>query len=250
MDKDLEKVKQAKKSFEHVLGKNKYTEIIKDDKHLSVILNMLDGDYGRILDIGTGTGYLAFPLAEKFPQATVTGIDIAEKIIDQNVKVAEEKGISNLSFYSFDGLHYSFPKESYDLIVTRYAFHHFPNVSHSIQQMRELLVKGGKVFVSDPVRNKNDKDGIIDEFMRIKKDGHIQFYSLDELEELFVDNDFVKEKQEITSMKFPFAPKQEYIDLYDKTTAKDRALYDMKNESGVIWVQHIDVGNTIFVKRC
>lgn len=249
MDKNLENVKQAKESFEHVLGKNKYTNIIKDDKHLSVILNMLDGDYGKILDIGTGTGYLAFPLSEKFPQATVVGLDIVEKIMLQNTKVVEEKGISNLLFQAFDGLNYPFPQKSFDLIVTRYAFHHFPNVVHFIQQMKELLAEGGKVFISDPVRNPKDKDGIIDEFMRIKKDGHIQFYALDDLEELFVKNGFVKEKQVITNMKFPFVAKQEYIEMYDRAADRDRALYDMKNESGVIWVQHIDVGNTVFTKK-
>lgn len=207
------------------------------------------GNYRKILDIGTGTGYLAFPLAEEFPAASICGIDIAETIIEKNKEVVTEKGISNLVFQAFDGLRYPFDDDSFDLIVTRYAFHHFPNITDAIQQMNKLLVKGGKVLISDPMRNEKDANGIIDAFMRVKKDGHIQFYAADELDALFANNGFTKENQVITNMKFPFAPMAEYIEVYDKTTDDDRMLYDMKNENGVVWINHISVGNTIFVKQ-
>lgn len=111
------------------------------------------------------------------------------------------------------------------------------------------MVKGGKVLVSDPMRNGKDDKGIIDGFMRVKKDGHIKFYSLDELDSLFINNGFVKEKQIITTMKFPFAKQAEYIELYDKETNEDKALYEITNNNGVVWVNHIDVGNTVFVKE-
>jgi len=123
---------------------------------------------------GTGTGYLAFPLAEKFQTSSVCGI-----------------------------------------------------------------------LISDPMRNEIDNNGIIDKFMRIKKDGHIRFYSLNELEKLFTDNGFAKENQVITDMKFPFAKQIEYIELYDQTTDKEKLLYDITNDNGVIWVKHINVGNII-----
>lgn len=146
-------------------------------------------------------------------------------------------------------MRYPFEEESFELIVSRYAFHHFPNVTDSIQQMHKILAKGGKVLISDPMRKEEDKGRVIDDFMRVKKDGHIQFYSPRELEELFVCNGFKKEKQVITEMQFPFAQKGEYIEVYDKTTMEDRDLYNIVNENGIVWVKHIHVGNTIFVKQ-
>lgn len=250
MNTDAENVKQAKESFNSILDNKKYAGIIKDDKHLSLLLNLVNGDkYNKILDIGTGTGYLAFPLAEQFPTANVCGIDIAEVIIEKNNVTVKERDIHNLSFQVFDGLNYPFSDEEIDLIVTRYAFHHFPDVVNAIQQMNRILIKGGKVLLSDPMRNEKDNNGVIDNFMRVKKDGHIHFYSSNELDELFINNGFIKEKQFITDMKFPFAKQVEYINLYDRTTDKEKLLYDITNDDGVIWIKHINVGNTIFVKQ-
>ena len=250
MNTNVENVKQAKESFNRVLDNKKYAGIIKDDAHLSLLLDLVSGGkYNKILDIGTGTGYLAFPLAEQFPTASVYGIDIADVIVEKNNATVKEKNIPNLSFQVFDGIKYPFSDESVDLIVTRYAFHHFPDVVNAIQQMNKILVKGGKVLVSDPMRNENDDNRVIDNFMRVKKDGHIQFYSSNELDKLFTENGFIKENQVITDMKFPFAKQVEYIELYDRTTDKEKALYDIANDNGVIWVKRIDVGNTIFVKQ-
>lgn len=249
MSNDVENIKQAQKSFNHMLDNKKYAEIIKDDKHLSLLLHLVNnGEYHKILDIGTGTGYLAFPLAEKFPTARIYGIDIAETIIEKNNIAAKEKGITNLTFEVFDGLRYPFSDEIFDLIVTRYAFHHFPNITKTICQMNRILVKGGKVLVSDPMRNEKDNNGLIDRFMRVKKDGHIQFYSSNELENLFLHNGFTKESQVITNMKFPFSRQTEYAKIYDEISTEDKELYDITNEDGIIWVNHIDVGNTIFIK--
>ncbi len=96
----------------------------------------------------------------------------------KNVKQAKEKGIHNLSFQVFDGLTYPFSDEYVDLIVTRYAFHHFPDVVNAVQQINRILVKGGKVLISDPMRNEKDDNGISQKnFLYIKNTSKgIDFY--------------------------------------------------------------------------
>lgn len=250
MDDAIENVKQAKASFERILDNRKYTEIIRDDRHLNVLLDMIQKKkHHRILDVGTGTGYLAFPLAKVYPDSIVYGLDIAGNIVAKNNELAKQYGINNIEFKTFDGINYPFEEETFDIIVTRFAFHHFPNIVDTIQQFKKMLVKGGTILISDPMKNELDKNEIIDDFMKIKKDGHIKFYSGSELDDLFESNGFVKEQQVITSMKFPFAKRDEYVEVYNKTTATERGFYDISNENGIVWIKQIAVGNTIFIKN-
>ena len=139
-------------------------------------------------------------------------------------------------------------RESFDLIVSRYAFHHFPNPGNAVEQIQRILLPGGKILISDPVRDMKDHRGVIDTFMRIKGDGHIHFYTEEELEKLFVKQGLQKKKQVFTNMTFPFAPGAAYTELYQKLTDKDRSLYDIVEENGIIRVGHITVGNTVFEK--
>lgn len=242
MDRESENVRQARESFERILRRQAYTEIIRDDEQRSLLLDMLrGGDYKKILDIGTGTGYLAFALAETYPRALVHGIDIVRGI-------AEGNRPSNLVFQTFDGLTYPFGENTFDLIVSRYAFHHFPNSKSAVEQMYRLLIPGGRVLISDPVRAAEDREEIMDRFMRIKKDGHIRFYAREELEELFAAAGFSVEKQIITHMAFPFAPRKEYEELYETLTDGDRCCYGITKENGTVWVRNMEVGNTVFIK--
>lgn len=57
----------------------------------------------RILDLGTGTGYLAFPIAEKFQEVEVIGLDIVEQELKKNRTKAESWGLQNLQFVNYDG---------------------------------------------------------------------------------------------------------------------------------------------------
>lgn len=181
-----DEVQKAKESFENVLLNEKYSKIIKDDGHLNLLLSMLPIEHGNtILDVGTGSGYLAFPLAQGNKGCQVIGLDIAEKVIKQNQIKAEENHIENIQFCSFDGIHYPFEKESVDVITTRYAFHHFPDVRKAVNQLAGLLRKNGKILISDPIRKLSDENRIIDQFMKIKGDGHIGFYTVEEIQELF-----------------------------------------------------------------
>lgn len=242
-------VKKAKQSFEKVLDNEKYANIIKDDRHLKVLLDMVsDKKWETILDIGTGTGYLAFPLARLNENAKVYGIDIAENIIEKNRNKAAEEGINNVEFLAFDGVDYPFEDDIFDLIVTRHAFHHFPQVGDVVKELSKRLKKGGNILIVDPMKKENDTSGIIDRFMDVKGNGHVEFYSKAKLESIFASCGFHVEKQVITKMTFPFPPKPEYAEIFESITEKEKSLYQIEMRDGIVWVRNIEVGNTLFVK--
>ena len=76
------------------------------------------------------TGYLSFPIAKNNPGCEVTGLDIVNAALDANRARAAAECIYNLSFVSYEGIDFPFEADSFDLVVTRYAMHHFPQRSY------------------------------------------------------------------------------------------------------------------------
>ena len=75
---------------------NFYNKQTQDEKHLKDILSTINVKPGmKILDIGCGSGYLTFPIAEINMNVHVMGLDIVADTLERNSKKAEEKGIRN-----------------------------------------------------------------------------------------------------------------------------------------------------------
>lgn len=244
-------IQQAKKSFDHVLENEIYAGIIRDDKHLALLMGMIDPlpNGASVLDLGTGNGYLAFPIAQLYPSATVTGLDIADTAISRNREMTASKGLRNLHFDAYDGLHFPYGGNAFDLVVTRHALHHFPLLDATLNALHAMLKPGGRVLVADPMGHSADQERFIDQLMAVKGDGHVRFYQKDELESIFSRHNFSIKKQIITTMRFPFPAKPAYLDLYVQSSDTVRQLYQLHEQDGVIRVGQIEVGNTLFIKQ-
>lgn len=165
-------------SFEESNFYNKQTQ---DEKHLNNILKTINIKPGiRILDLGCGSGYLTFPIAKRNENAYVVGLDIVTDTLERNTEKAQEMDIKNLEFISYDGITFPFEDNYFDLVVTRYALHHFPKIRKSIREVSRVLKSNGEFFISDPRPNDCDITRFVDDYMQLKKDGHIKFYTKDE----------------------------------------------------------------------
>lgn len=87
--------------------------------------------------------------------------------------------------------------------MTRYALHHFPDIEHSIGEMSRVLKEGGTLFISDPCPNECDTERFVDDYMRLKKDGHIRFYNEDEWKSLCGNHDLNYVDGFESSIRFP-----------------------------------------------
>lgn len=172
-------IAETRKGFEESFASGDfYNRQTQDAEHLDKILQFIKITGGmKILDLGCGSGYLSFPIAENNPDCEVIGLDIVSGALTVNCSKAEEKRVNNLSFVSYDGIHFPFEEEYFDLVVTRYSLHHFPDIGHSIGEVSRVLVSGGQLFISDPCPNDCDVERFVDDYMRLKKDGHIKFYT-------------------------------------------------------------------------
>lgn len=247
-----ESIEKTKKGFEESFRVGSYyNKQTKDDMHLEQILRCIQVESGmRILDLGTGSGYLAFPFAEKYKQVDVVGLDIVEKTLEENQRKAELAGIRNLHFVNYEGMDFPFDDNSFDIIITRYALHHFPSIEDTFREISRVLKKDGIFFLSDPTPNDNDSERFVDEYMQMKKDGHIKFYTKNEWKELgkLVDLMYIDDFD--TSIRFPRRKDtalefDDIINRHDKIVIKG---YEVEVIEDEIWITE-KVNNLLFKKN-
>ena len=108
------RIESAKKWFAKDLLDPRYDSLYADEMHLQSLIdkcNLLGGK--KYLDIGTGSGYVAFALARKNPKALITGIDIVEDSISRNARKAKDSGLQDrVKFISYPGTVLLFEKRS------------------------------------------------------------------------------------------------------------------------------------------
>lgn len=212
-----ESINKTRTWFENSFNEGDFYNLqTQDDFHLDKIIQSLDiKDECRILDLGTGSGYVAFTIANNMPESKVIGLDIVNETIDRNNLKAKEESLDNVNFISYSGMDFPFENNAFDVVVTRYALHHFPDISMTFGEISRVLKKGGQLFISDPTPNKDDDVGFVDKYMQVKPDGHIKFYREDEYIELSRKKGIQFENSFTSEIRFPRKHPERYMKVIE-----------------------------------
>lgn len=101
----------------------------------------------RALDVATGTGFTAMALAER--GATVTALDLTEPMLATARRLAADRGIEGIRWVEGDAARLPFADRSFDIVTSRRAAHHFPDVGRALAEWARVLVSSGRVGVAD-----------------------------------------------------------------------------------------------------
>ena len=241
-----ENIEQSRRVFDQILHDSAYSQLLADADHLAGLIGLMDLQNGKhYLDLATGNGYIAFELAQRFPQIWVTGLDITPNTIHLNRIQQQKPGLERLDFQLFDGIHYPFADGMFYGIISRYAFHHFPDPDASLLEFRRILNSGGFVVISDPSTYDDDNDPFIDDFQRLRPDGHIHFYKSRELIALFQRHGFKAEDSFVSRISYPHNLTPDHVLLLEHTPVSVRQKYqvDIRDQQVFVTVQ---VMNTRF----
>ncbi|NLG04321.1 MAG: methyltransferase domain-containing protein, partial [Clostridia bacterium] len=104
--------------------------------------------------------------------------------LQKNRERALQEQLDHLSFVAYGGITFPFEDHCFDLVITRYALHHFPMIEKTFSEIGRVLKPDGHLFLSDPTPNEDDHERFVDAYMQMKKDGHIKFYTKSEWKEL------------------------------------------------------------------
>jgi len=104
-------------------------------------LAAIDTPPKRVLDLGTGTGAAAFSAADRFPEAEVVGVDIAEGMLAEARAGTPPELAGRVRFETADGSELPFEDHSYELVV-------LANMIPFFDELARVVAPGGRVIFS------------------------------------------------------------------------------------------------------
>jgi malonyl-CoA O-methyltransferase len=95
----------------------------------------------RALDVGTGTGLGAFTLAARFPDAEITGVDLAADMVSEARRKADAALGDRVRFEVADAARLPFPDRSFDLVTLN-------NMIPFFDELARVLLPGGAALIA------------------------------------------------------------------------------------------------------
>lgn len=111
---------------------------------LDLLAHIPRAPYRNIFDLGCGTGHLTKIIADRFPGATITGVDSSPDMLAQ-----ARREFPDISFVEADICSWH-PQTIPDLIVSNAVLHWIPSREILLESLLKLLAPGGVLAVQIP----------------------------------------------------------------------------------------------------
>jgi ubiquinone/menaquinone biosynthesis C-methylase UbiE len=95
----------------------------------------------RVLDLGTGTGFVALALAERYPEAEVVGIDLSPAMIEEARRKAPPELAGRVRFEVGDASALDCPDGGFELVV-------LSNMIPFYDELARVVAAGGTLVLS------------------------------------------------------------------------------------------------------
>ena len=121
---------------------------IRDEEALRLLVTASGaGPADTVLDVACGPGLVAAAFARVARH--VTGIDLTPAMIDRARALVGERGLGNVTLQVGDVRPLPYDVGAFSLVVSRFAFHHFPDPGAVLREMARVCAPGGRVAVAD-----------------------------------------------------------------------------------------------------
>ena len=100
-----------------------------------------------VADIGAGTGYFSFRMAQQVPEGKVYAVDIQPEMLDAIAFLQEENNVTNVETVLGREKDPNLPSESIDLALMVDAYHEFAYPREMMEGIVRALKPGGRVVL-------------------------------------------------------------------------------------------------------
>jgi len=156
---------------------------------------------GKILEVATGTGLIAFEICSYVNE--INAIDIAPKMI----RIASEKQIqnkiSNIVFEVGDSCNLFFNDDSFDVVIASNVLHLLIDPAKALSEIRRVLKPDGIAILPTFCHAENTQSRIISRFMSLFGFRARNKWSAKSFMWFVGNNDFIITKKQVISGKIP-----------------------------------------------
>ncbi|MFQ5546482.1 MAG: class I SAM-dependent methyltransferase [Acidiferrobacterales bacterium] len=99
----------------------------------------------RVLDVACGTGALLMPLVAKYPNASLTGIDLTPEMLE----IARRKLPERIILVCAKAENLPFPAQYFDLVISANSFHYFHDPRRALSEFHRVLAPLGALVITD-----------------------------------------------------------------------------------------------------
>jgi ubiquinone/menaquinone biosynthesis C-methylase UbiE len=123
---------------------------VTDPSRISRLIEAVNPDASaRVLEVACGPGFLTLAFAERCRE--VLGVDLTDAPLAIAERNRRERGLSNVRFQPGDADRLPFLNGEFDVVLCRFAFHHFEDPARVLTEMVRVCRSQGQVAVEDLV---------------------------------------------------------------------------------------------------
>lgn len=139
-----------------------------------------------VLEVASGTCICGRSLSPFVKN--VNCLDMTTAMLAVGKYEAKKQGLCNIDFVQGDAEKLPFSDNSFDIVISRLAFHHFPDPRCCFSEMTRVLKTGGKLIVIDMEAAEEALRNTEDEIECLRDPSHIHNLSKKEFTKMFQDS--------------------------------------------------------------
>lgn len=119
------------------------------------LLSLTPSTHLKVLDAGTGTARIPIIIAQARSQWKITGIDLAESMLELGRKNVIAAGLAEkIRLETVDAKQMPYDDNSFDVVISNSLVHHLPNPLSFLSEVKRVILPGGAVLIRDLLRPK------------------------------------------------------------------------------------------------